>query len=54
MTAAAAAALIVGFGRRMDTRGWVPCTSGNSSVHLASESLAVTSSGNHKGFLEPW
>lgn len=43
---------IVGAGRRMDARGWVPATAGNISVRLGPDSLALTRSGGHKGFLD--
>ena len=43
---------IVRAGQRMDKRGWVPATAGNISVRLDAERLAITHSGNHKGFLD--
>ena len=47
-----AVAAIVGAGRRMDARGWVPATAGNISVRLDNERIAITRSGGHKGFLD--
>lgn len=40
-------------GRFIDSRGWVPATSGNFSARLADGSLAITVSGCHKGRLTP-
>ncbi|WP_066656807.1 MULTISPECIES: methylthioribulose 1-phosphate dehydratase [unclassified Sphingomonas] len=51
--AAAAAALIVETGRRLDARGLAPATAGNYSIRLADGSIAVTVSGAHKGRLTP-
>ena len=47
-----AIAAIVGAGRRMDARGWVPGTAGNISVRLGAGAIAITRSGGHKGFLD--
>lgn len=47
-----AVAAIVGAGRRMDARGWVPATAGNISVRLGAQRIAITRSGGHKGFLD--
>ena len=50
---------IIGAGRRMDARGWVPATAGNISVRFRDEvgnslgRIAITRSGVHKGFLAP-
>jgi len=44
---------IIGAGRRMDARGWVPATAGNLSVRLPDGLIAITCSGCHKGHLEP-
>jgi len=44
---------LVKVGQRMDSRGWVPATSGNLSLRLPGERIAITRSGVHKGFLEP-
>ncbi|WP_372748764.1 methylthioribulose 1-phosphate dehydratase [Litorivivens sp.] len=38
-------------GRELHARGWVPATSGNFSMRLASDSVLVTASGRHKGRL---
>lgn len=38
-------------GRRLDSRGWAPATAGNYSVRLADGSVAITTSGKHKGRL---
>jgi methylthioribulose-1-phosphate dehydratase len=43
---------IVGAGRRMDLRGWVPATAGNISVRLDDGRIAITRSGGHKGMLD--
>lgn len=43
---------IVRAGQRMDARGWVPATAGNLSVRLASDRIAITRSGGHKGLLD--
>ncbi len=49
---------IIGAGRRMDARGWVPATAGNISVRFHDERsaspgrIAITRSGVHKGFLD--
>lgn len=51
MDFAAAAALIVAAGTRLDARGLAPATAGNYSVRLADDSIAVTVSGAHKGRL---
>ncbi len=40
-------------GRLFHSRGWVPATAGNFSVRLDAKSLAVTTSGTHKGELGP-
>ena len=40
-------------GRFIDSRGWVPATSGNFSARLADGDLAITVSGRHKGRLTP-
>jgi len=38
-------------GRRMDSLGWVPATSGNISLRLPGDRVAITRSGFHKGFI---
>lgn len=40
-------------GRFIDSRGWVPATSGNFSARLADGRIAITVSGRHKGRLTP-
>jgi methylthioribulose-1-phosphate dehydratase len=47
-----AVAAIIGAGRRMDARGWVPATAGNISVRVDPDRIAITRSGGHKGFLD--
>jgi methylthioribulose-1-phosphate dehydratase len=47
----AAAAELVRVGRTAAARGWVPATSGNFSVRLADDEVAITVSGAHKGEL---
>ena len=42
---------IVEAGRRMDALGWVASVSGNISVRLGKERIAITRSGGRKGFL---
>lgn len=39
-------------GRFIDSKGWVPATSGNFSARLSDGSIAITVSGTHKGRLE--
>ena len=49
---------IIGAGRRMDARGWVPATAGNISLRFHAGDagpagrIAITRSGVHKGFLD--
>ena len=38
-------------GRFLHSRGWVPATSGNFSARLSDNSIAITVSGEHKGYL---
>ncbi|MGH8441604.1 MAG: methylthioribulose 1-phosphate dehydratase [Nevskiaceae bacterium] len=47
----AALAAVIDAGRLFHSRGWVPATAGNFSVRLDAKSLAVTTSGRHKGEL---
>jgi methylthioribulose-1-phosphate dehydratase len=47
----AATAALIAAGRLFHQRGWVPATAGNFSVRLDGKSLAVTTSGRHKGEL---
>ena len=42
---------LIDAGRRLDQRGWVPATSGNLSVRLDEDRIAITVSGAHKGHL---
>ncbi|MDQ1078419.1 methylthioribulose 1-phosphate dehydratase [Pseudoroseomonas cervicalis] len=49
----AAIQAIIGAGRRMDRFNWVPATAGNFSVLLPGGRVAITRSGQHKGFLGP-
>ncbi|GAB6065474.1 methylthioribulose 1-phosphate dehydratase [Aquifex pyrophilus] len=44
---------IIEAGRELHQRGWVPATSGNISVKINEEYIAITSSGKHKGNLKP-
>lgn len=46
-----AAFALVEVGRRLDMRGWAPATAGNYSARLDDGSVAVTTSGKHKGRL---
>ncbi len=46
-----AALALVQVGRRLDMRGWAPATAGNYSARLDDGSVAVTTSGKHKGRL---
>ncbi|MFA5985404.1 MAG: methylthioribulose 1-phosphate dehydratase [Methylococcaceae bacterium] len=39
-------------GRIIDSKGWVPATSGNFSARLADGTIAITVSGRHKGHLQ--
>lgn len=43
---------LIGAGRYADQRGWVPATSGNFSVRLDGDTIAITVSGAHKGRLQ--
>lgn len=51
MTFEEAAFALVEVGRRLDARGWAPATAGNYSARLDDGSIAVTTSGRHKGRL---
>ena len=44
---------IIEAGRILDSKGWVPATSGNISVRVDDSKVAITSSGRHKGRLKP-
>ena len=39
-------------GRFIDSKGWVPATSGNFSARLSNGTIAITVSGKHKGRLD--
>ena len=43
--------ILIAAGQRLDSRGLAPATSGNFSVRLDEERIAVTVSGRHKGRL---
>lgn len=43
---------IISAGRYMDTRGWVPATSGNFSARVDAEHIAITVSSIYKGCLQ--
>ncbi len=45
---------IIEAGRELHGKGWVPATSGNISVKINEEFIAITSSGKHKGKLTPY
>jgi methylthioribulose-1-phosphate dehydratase len=45
------AAALIEIGHHAFARGWVPATSGNFSARLDSETIAITVSGVHKGYL---
>jgi methylthioribulose-1-phosphate dehydratase len=47
------AAELIDAGRFIDSRGWVPATSGNLSARLSDGCIAITVSGRHKGRLLP-
>lgn len=48
----AAAIAICNAGKLIDSKGWVPATSGNFSARLADGTIAITTSGKHKGHLQ--
>jgi methylthioribulose-1-phosphate dehydratase len=48
----AAATALCEAGRFIDSKGWVPATSGNFSARLPDGNIAITTSGKHKGRLE--
>lgn len=52
MIAVAIAAALAEAGRRMDSHGWVPGSSGNLSARLDEKRIAITRSGIHKGRIE--
>lgn len=43
---------LIDAGRFINSKGWVPATSGNFSARLPDGSIAITVSGTHKGQLE--
>lgn len=47
-----AARQLIDAGRFIDSRGWVPATSGNFSARLPDGTIAITVSGKHKGRLQ--
>jgi methylthioribulose-1-phosphate dehydratase len=48
----AAAEALCQAGRFIDGKGWVPATSGNFSARLSDGTIAITTSGKHKGHLQ--
>ncbi|CAA9892426.1 Methylthioribulose-1-phosphate dehydratase [Candidatus Methylobacter favarea] len=44
---------LINAGRFIDSKGWVPATSGNFSARLSDGTIAITVSGVHKGHLKP-
>jgi methylthioribulose-1-phosphate dehydratase len=48
-----AAQQLIDAGRFIDSKGWVPATSGNFSARLPDGTIAITVSGKHKGQLKP-
>ena len=47
-----AADQLIEAGRFIDSKGWVPATSGNFSARLSNGTIAITVSGRHKGRLQ--
>ncbi|MFZ2727316.1 MAG: methylthioribulose 1-phosphate dehydratase [Methylococcaceae bacterium] len=47
-----AAGQLINAGRFIDNKNWVPATSGNFSVRLPDNTVAITVSGKHKGQLQ--
>ncbi|MDD4914256.1 MAG: methylthioribulose 1-phosphate dehydratase [Methylococcales bacterium] len=43
---------LIAAGRFIDSKGWVPATSGNFSARLSDGNIAITVSGRHKGCLQ--
>lgn len=43
---------LIAAGRFIDSKGWVPATSGNFSAKLSDGNIAITVSGRHKGHLQ--
>jgi len=50
-TPGASLAAVIDAGRLFHSRGWVPATAGNFSIRVDEKTLAVTTSGRHKGEL---
>ena len=48
----AAAIALCNAGKFIDSKGWVPATSGNFSARLPDGTIAITTSGKHKGHLQ--
>lgn len=48
----AAAQALCEAGRFIDSKAWVPATSGNFSARLSDGTIAITTSGKHKGHLQ--
>jgi len=44
---------LINAGKLLYAKGWVPATSGNFSIRLNSDNIAITVSGKDKGFLTP-
>jgi methylthioribulose-1-phosphate dehydratase len=47
-----AATAICNAGRFIDSKDWMPATSGNFSARLPDGAIAITTSGKHKGCLQ--
>jgi methylthioribulose-1-phosphate dehydratase len=47
-----AAIALCNAGKFIDSKGWVPATSGNFSARLSDGTIAITTSGKHKGCLQ--
>ena len=47
-----AAQQLIAVGQVIDSKGWVPATSGNLSLRLPDGNIAITVSGKHKGHLK--
>lgn len=47
-----AAIALCNAGKFIDSKGWVPATSGNFSARLPDGTIAITTSGKHKGHLQ--
>jgi methylthioribulose-1-phosphate dehydratase len=43
---------LIAAGKLIDSKGWVPATSGNLSARLPDGTIAITVSGKHKGHLQ--